>query len=213
MPFNLLKRFHLQQYNSFLDVFEARLIKAKKELRQAHKKIIANMGRSNLLDKSKNLSLNLLKLLENFQTIQTNKLIGVYAPLSDEVDWSLEFKNDHINCLAFPATNESGEMIFKKSIMSDLEISKQFGVEIKTPKEDALIVLPDILIIPGLGFSKKGERLGRGKGFYDKYLNNFNGIKIGCCFNELLSKEIPMEQHDRLMDYVVTDTQIIKAQV
>jgi 5-formyltetrahydrofolate cyclo-ligase len=208
-----LKKYRLQQSNFILDILEAKLIQTKQELRKTQKKVIASMGQQKLLDKSKNLSLNLLDLLEKFQTIQLNKLIGVYAPMSDEVDWSLEFKNTYDDCLAFPATDDDGEMIFKKSSLSDLEITKQFGVEIKTPKENAKTVMPDILVIPGLGFSKKGERLGRGKGYYDKFLNNFKGIKIGCCFNELLIEEIPTEAHDELVDYVVTDTQIAKTQL
>jgi len=213
MPFNLLKRFRLRHYNSFLDFFEARLIREKRELRQTHKRIIAAMGPQTFLDKSKNLSLNLLGLLEKLQTIPKNKLVGVYAPMTDEIDWSIAMDKNYDNCLAFPATNESGEMIFKKSSLAELEVTKQFGVEIRTPKKSAPVVMPDILVIPGLGFSKKGERLGRGKGYYDKFLNNFNGIKIGCCFDELLGGKIPVEPHDQLVDYVVTDAQSIKIQL
>lgn len=66
-------------------------------------------------------------------------------------------------------------------------------------------------LIPGLAFTETGHRLGRGGGFYDRLLVKYNvGIKVGVCFDFQICKEIPLEEHDLSMDYIVTPSRIIK---
>ncbi len=68
----------------------------------------------------------------------------------------------------------------------------------------------DVAVIPGMAFDKKGNRLGRGKGYYDRFLSNFDGIKIGIGYDFQLLDSIPAEQHDKKMDWVVTPSLTIK---
>ena len=63
-------------------------------------------------------------------------------------------------------------------------------------------------LVPGLAFSKKGERVGRGKGFYDRTLAGLSGLKVGVCYSYQLFAELPTEEHDVRMDVVVSDTGI-----
>lgn len=69
-------------------------------------------------------------------------------------------------------------------------------------------VSPSVFIVPGLSFSKDGRRLGRGKGFYDRYLENKDVFKIGVCSEAQLSDEIEIQEHDVLMDVVITEKDI-----
>ncbi|UDQ98218.1 5-formyltetrahydrofolate cyclo-ligase [Lentisphaerota bacterium WC36G] len=64
-------------------------------------------------------------------------------------------------------------------------------------------------LIPGVAFDKFGGRLGRGKGFYDQMLD-YGGFKIGVFFEcqKSNTQQIPMEQHDQVLDLVVTESQI-----
>ena len=64
----------------------------------------------------------------------------------------------------------------------------------------------DLIIVPGVAFTASGARLGRGKGFYDKYLAlpGMRASKIGVCFAHQLAAELPAEPHDVVMDRVVT---------
>ncbi len=128
--------------------------------------------------------------------------------MDDEVNWQLEL-SDFADKLAFPGTNENGEMIFFHTRYDDLIGTRVFGVTIKSPKADAREVVPDLLLVPGLGFSRTGERLGRGKGFYDKYLKNFNGLKIGICTREQILDQVPTENHDVKMDGLITDNEVL----
>jgi 5-formyltetrahydrofolate cyclo-ligase len=67
----------------------------------------------------------------------------------------------------------------------------------------------DGFLVPGLAFSKKGQRVGRGKGFYDRTLARATGLKVGVCYSYQLFTELPVEDHDIQMDIVVSDQGII----
>lgn len=63
----------------------------------------------------------------------------------------------------------------------------------------------DVIIVPGVAFTADGARMGRGKGFYDKYMSQegFNAHKIGVCYSEQVVQSLPCERHDVFMDEVV----------
>ena len=67
-----------------------------------------------------------------------------------------------------------------------------------------------LCIVPALAFDIKGNRLGYGKGFYDRFLSEFKGCSIGITFSELLSDSLPIDQNDIAIDTVVTDKIIQK---
>lgn len=62
----------------------------------------------------------------------------------------------------------------------------------------------DVMIVPGVAFSPNGARLGRGKGFYDKYLSRkeFRAHTIGVCYPCQLIENLPIEEHDKVLDMV-----------
>lgn len=62
-----------------------------------------------------------------------------------------------------------------------------------------------LCIVPGLSFDRFGRRMGFGKGYYDRFLEGFSGITVGLCYECCLSDEIPYEEHDAVMDYVITE--------
>lgn len=62
----------------------------------------------------------------------------------------------------------------------------------------------DLAIIPGMAFDSKGNRLGRGKGFYDKLLPHIQAPKVGICFDFQLLDEVPAETFDVKMDHVIS---------
>ena len=62
--------------------------------------------------------------------------------------------------------------------------------------------------VPLLAFDGEGRRLGQGKGFYDRFLEGFSGLKIGAAFEWQFSlPPLPVETHDHLLDLVVTEHQ------
>lgn len=94
--------------------------------------------------------------------------------------------------------------------MGDLEPST-FGL--LEPNPDRSPVLTDfkasVCILPGFGFDKFGYRIGFGKGYYDRFLQKYKGIKIGICYNACIGTEFPHGRYDAAADYVVTQKYIM----
>ena len=61
----------------------------------------------------------------------------------------------------------------------------------------------DIALIPGLAFDQQGHRLGRGKGYYDRFLTAYTGKTLGVCFDFQKVAEVPVDIHDVGVDKVV----------
>ena len=74
----------------------------------------------------------------------------------------------------------------------------------KFPKEKV-----DMFAVPALAFDRFGGRVGFGKGYYDKLLKETDGIKVGLCYGFQLVDLINCESHDILMDYIITEEQVI----
>lgn len=68
----------------------------------------------------------------------------------------------------------------------------------------------ELIIVPGVAFDKHGNRLGRGKGYYDRLLSRTNADCVGVCYNCQFVDNIPAEPHDRVMHYIVTPEGVMK---
>lgn len=80
-----------------------------------------------------------------------------------------------------------------------------FGIA--EPGADACLCDPgqiDLIVVPGVSFTPGGDRLGRGRGYYDKYLAGLRICKIGVCYAHQLVDALPAEPHDVRMDRIVT---------
>ncbi|ASN05230.1 5-formyltetrahydrofolate cyclo-ligase [Virgibacillus necropolis] len=66
----------------------------------------------------------------------------------------------------------------------------------------------DLLIVPGLVFDQKGYRIGFGGGYYDRFLKDFSNTTVSLVSNDQLTQEIPREEFDLPVDYIVTETGI-----
>lgn len=64
----------------------------------------------------------------------------------------------------------------------------------------------DLVLVPGLCFDNKGGRLGQGGGYYDRYLEDYQGVKLGLCREEFLQVNLPREPLDIWVDYVLTES-------
>jgi len=70
----------------------------------------------------------------------------------------------------------------------------------------------DLVLVPALVFDRNGNRLGRGAGFYDRFLASveFGGISVGIAFGEQVADEVPVHDHDIPVDILVTDEIIMR---
>lgn len=69
----------------------------------------------------------------------------------------------------------------------------------------------DMVITPGLGFDRKGNRLGRGGAYYDKFFSNvgLKAARCGLAFAEQIVDSVPVLEHDKPIDFLVTDKEVI----
>lgn len=82
-------------------------------------------------------------------------------------------------------------------------IEEPVGDELTDPAEIELIV------VPAVAYDRRGNRLGRGKGFYDRLLSTTKATKIGVGYDFQLVDEIDVEPHDIPMDMVITQTEVL----
>ena len=94
----------------------------------------------------------------------------------------------------------TGEKNLKKSLLGILEPVSTVLI----PPENI-----DLFVIPGIAFDFDGNRLGRGKGYYDRYLSGIDKPIIGLCFDFQLFENIPWDVHDVKMTQVITENTIV----
>lgn len=78
---------------------------------------------------------------------------------------------------------------------------------LRNESELELAFIPDLVLVPGVAFTRGGHRLGRGGGFYDRLLAGRakGAYKLGICFASQLLDYIPTEEHDAVLDAVISD--------
>lgn len=69
----------------------------------------------------------------------------------------------------------------------------------------------DLILTPGLCFDRAGYRLGRGGGYYDRYLECYRGVSVGLCRESFLRGALPREVHDKPVNLVVTERETCTA--
>lgn len=130
--------------------------------------------------------------------------------------------------LCLPRTeNEKMEFYY---INSDEDFSEQteigeYGITVPKSNQDKLDLnsIPDktLIIIPGLAFDERGNRLGKGKGYYDKFLaellstsekEKILGI-VGYCYDFQIIDKVITEPNDIPVDYIISDKRIVKSKV
>lgn len=84
---------------------------------------------------------------------------------------------------------------------------------LRNPIKVALIAVAQInlVVTPGLGFDKKGNRLGRGGAYYDKFFANkeLKALRCGLAFKEQVLDSVPTKAYDEPVDFLVTDEKVI----
>jgi 5-formyltetrahydrofolate cyclo-ligase len=81
------------------------------------------------------------------------------------------------------------------------------------PAADLPTVSPDtldVVLVPGVAFDRRGGRMGFGGGFYDGFLPATAALRVGITYDECLLDEVPCDEHDQRMDWVVTPRQTLR---
>jgi len=123
-----------------------------------------------------------------------------FHPLRSEPDW-LGVDAIRGKQIAFPRTDADLMTYF---IAEKMAPGAKGPLE---PEEGIPAPLPDLILVPGLAFARDGRRLGRGGGYYDRWLATQRGIPtFGICFSCQLVETLPVEPHDIHVDAILTES-------
>jgi 5-formyltetrahydrofolate cyclo-ligase len=145
-----------------------------------------------------------MKLFERY-----GPTVAVYLPIGSEIDpRPLMGKLDAAGAkLALPCVQEDGTMVYRAYRRGDMLEKRPFGL--LEPNPEVPEVQPTLVITPLLGFDRSGNRLGYGKGHYDRALTRLREQgRVFVCGLAFFGQEVdavPSESHDVPLDWVMTE--------
>jgi len=181
---------------------------AKTAMRAKIKAVLAEVTPDEIDSRSCRACENLMST-EAFKMART---ILVYAPIDKEVDVSHlalgSFQESKIICL--PKIDWEHKRMWPVVVNGFDDhslVPDRYGL--RTPKcgIPMPVDLIDLVVVPGLAFDSDGRRLGRGGGYYDRFLaqNRFGGRSLGLCFDCQIVDAVPAEPHDHVMEMIATE--------
>lgn len=143
------------------------------------------------------LSASLHELLEQLEP----ELLGVYWPLAGEFDpGTLPWPR----ALPF-ARREPAEMVFRRWDGGATTARDECGIATST----GAVAVPDVVLVPCVGFTREGFRLGYGGGYFDRWLAEHPGVTaIGLAWSAAETR-FPVEAHDRALTLILTERELI----
>ena len=175
-------------------------LKTKSQIRQSTKAAVRELSD----EQKRSKSALIFKKIVSHTTLATAKTVALYAALGDEPQTAEAIATLSATKRVVLPRVAGNDMEFHPYRVGETERGA-FGID----EPQAAEVIPaeqiDVIIVPGVAFTADGNRCGRGKGYYDKYLsrNGFRGYKIGVCFAEQVVDQMECQEHDIAVDEVI----------
>ncbi len=136
------------------------------------------------------------------------KRIGCYLSFGSEpaTDSFLELAKAEGIEIACPRIDSNGQMVM--AVLESGTTASELGFREPTGK----VVEPtelDLIIVPALAIDFEGQRLGRGAGYFDRYLQHYTGPTVGLVYDAEFLPEVPSLSHDKPVSQVVTQSRTI----
>ena len=169
--------------------------------------------RNNISDKS-NKSQSIINKIIETEEFKNSKIIAVYKNLNSEVNTNnlIEYSINIGKTIVLPRIINNNLAFYKLNSHNDILVKNNFGIQEPLGLKNNLVENNriDLIIVPGVCFDTEKNRLGFGKGFYDRFLENLNIKAFGICFDEqiLLDGILPITNNDVKMTKVITDKKI-----
>lgn len=181
---------------------------AKKELRAAMKTLLKGVARGD----AEKASLGVLAELESLEQWKNSDLVLAFLSMEDELDTAPILRRvlEQGKMLAVPKVFGDDLVFYQiKNISSDTAPGA-FGILEPVPglpeiDMKTLSGCHSVALVPGLAFDKENFRLGRGKGFYDRFFASCGNslYKIGTGYSFQLVEQVPHEAHDLKLDAII----------
>lgn len=152
------------------------------------------------------LSSKIMNHLEQTELFQSASCIALYHALPGEVQTKAFIEKWY----------KKKRILLPLVVGDDLQLHLYEGMSSVTvgsygilePKVESPIVAEneiDFIVVPGVAFDNQKNRMGRGKGFYDRLLSSLNIPKVGIAYNFQIVEKVPVEEFDKQMDYIITE--------
>lgn len=176
----------------------------KAQIRERHKQLRSAISP---IEKSRRDNAIAEHFLSTMAYEQANQIL-CYASLPIEVSTTRIVSHAFMaekRCL-YPRCMEHGIMQFHY-VQSFAEITPSY-MGIYEPAESLPMYIAqnnDICIVPALSYDSEGYRMGYGSRYYDRFLADFHGVKIGICYKENIEKKLPRGRYDMQVDILITE--------
>ena len=134
------------------------------------------------------------------------KTVLLYAPVQGEIDLLplAQICRELGKEVGFPISMDDGTLLFRSPEAGQSLITGAYGIPEPPPTaKESTLNEHTLCIVPALTFDRSGNRLGYGKGYYDRFLEHFTGMTLGAVYRKLISDGLPAEPHDRPVDILV----------
>ncbi len=183
---------------------------SKKDLRTSLKANLAALSADEIHERSRR-ACNLLVAQPEFER---SEIVMVFLSLPTEISTAplvLRAWQEGKRVLAPRVSWEQRRMmpVEIRSLTEDIE-DTQWNLRQPLQGDPVPISMIDLVVVPGLGFDCAGNRLGRGRGFYDRFLahSEFTGSTCAVGFEEQVVEAIPADPHDIRVDMLITDQHV-----
>lgn len=153
-------------------------------------------------------SLPIMQQVGELLSFQSAHTVLLYWSMDDEVythDFVRQWYKD--KCLLLPCVDGDDLILRRYTGPDSMQPGPQFGIPEPTGPVFTDVERVQMIVVPGVAFDRNRNRMGRGRGFYDRLLKSTpNAQKVGVAFDFQLFDEIPTEPFDVPMDLVVTET-------
>lgn len=152
-------------------------------------------------------SLSIFEHEDFVKILDEARVVSLYVSMDDEFDtdvlvqWLWE-KNKRVCVPVFDASKPDEAAVNRVYEPDILMETLPSGVSFPRESESVGLFEVDLVIVPGMAFTKEGRRLGRGKGFYDRMLSGYLGTTVALCFQEQLLDELPIDEHDQTIEHL-----------
>jgi len=148
-------------------------------------------------------SVRIMQKLAEHPDFQRAERVMLYASLPDEVQ-TMDFIEEWRVLKTIVLPTVVGDDIIPVELAADSRMVEG-DFHILEPENHPYEGKLDLIVVPGMAFDRQGHRLGRGKGYYDRFLIKYPEVKtIGICFSFQLLDEVPAEPHDQVIDEIIS---------
>ena len=181
----------------------------KAEIRKIHLNKRNNFSEDYVIAATKEINRKLIETLKNY--INTDSIVALYSAINNEINLD-DTINDLSNTktkLALPWISYNDKIMQFKLWHRDEALSKTEDFYCPQPESSAKTVTPSIIVAPLVTCDIEGNRIGYGKGYYDKYINQHykeHPLIIGLCYDKNIHTEtIPHEPHDCKLSILISE--------